>query len=327
MQILNEQEKRDSLRQLLMDLSKSQDVLKDRKDRRDYYLRLEAIYYNTDSDNYRHFYSDIFACLSLIDADDSLGNLDILAQNMEAIKEGYIPINRDEAHNNELIDIRKEIIKLYDHTNLDISRINYTKRMARETQSELARAKVLIEDLKNKLAESDVARAEAVNHLNTESSKLKEEVRDGQKKMQNEYITILGIFAAIVLAFTGGMTFSSSVLENIDKASIYRMIAIVLILGLVLSNLIWLLIDFLRDINGKSIRKWWLIAVTDVVLLLGLLLTFLSYKNHWLDVSPRASISTEAEQHIEGNNATINTEDEESETSKSEKEITTNKTD
>ena len=183
MQILNEQEKRDSLRQLLMDLSKSQDVLKDRKDRRDYYLRLEAIYYNTDSDNYRHFYSDIFACLSLIDADDSLGNLDILAQNMEAIKEGYIPINRDEAHNNELIDIRKEIIKLYDHTNLDISRINYTKRMAGETQSELARAKVLIEDLKNKLAESDVARAEAVNHLNTESSKLKEEVRDGQKKM------------------------------------------------------------------------------------------------------------------------------------------------
>ena len=327
MQILNEQEKRDSLRQLLMDLSKSQDVLKDRKDRRDYYLRLEAIYYNTDSDNYRHFYSDIFACLSLIDADDSLGNLDILAQNMEAIKEGYIPINRDEAHNNELIDIRKEIIKLYDHTNLDISRINYTKRMAGETQSELARAKVLIEDLKNKLAESDVARAEAVNHLNTESSKLKEEVRDGQKKMQNEYITILGIFAAIVLAFTGGMTFSSSVLENMDKASSYRMIAIVLILGLVLSNLIWLLIDFLRDINGKSIRKWWLIAVTDVVLLLGLLLTFLSYKNHWLDVSPRASISTEAEQHIEGNNATINTEDEESETSKSEKEITTNKTD
>ena len=327
MQILNEQEKRDSLRQLLMDLSKSQDVLKDRKDRRDYYLRLEAIYYNTDSDNYRHFYSDIFACLSLIDADDSLGNLDILAQNMEAIKEGYIPINRDEAHNNELIDIRKEIIKLYDHTNLDISRINYTKRMAGETQSELARAKVLIEDLKNKLAESDVARAEAVNHLNTESSKLKEEVRDGQKKMQNEYITILGIFAAIVLAFTGGMTFSSSVLENMDKASIYRMITIVLILGLVLSNLIWLLIDFLRDINGKSIRKWWLIAITDVVLLLGLLLTFLSYKNHWLDVSPRASISTEAEQHIEGNNATINTEDEESETSKSEKEITTNKTD
>lgn len=327
MQILNEQEKRDSLRQLLMDLSKSQDVLKDRKDRRDYYLRLEAIYYNTDSDNYRHFYSDIFACLSLIDADDSLGNLDILAQNMEAIKEGYIPINRDEAHNNELIDIRKEIIKLYDHTNLDISRINYTKRMAGETQSELARAKVLIEDLKNKLAESDVARAEAVNHLNTESSKLKEEVRDGQKKMQNEYITILGIFAAIVLAFTGGMTFSSSVLENIDKASIYRMITIVLILGLVLSNLIWLLIDFLRDINGKSIRKWWLIAITDVVLLLGLLLTFLSYKNHWLDVSPRASISTEAEQHIEGNKATINTEGEESETSKSEKEITTNKTD
>ena len=88
MQILNEQEKRDSLRQLLMDLSKSQDVLKDRKDRRDYYLRLEAIYYNTDSDNYRHFYSDIFACLSLIDADDSLGNLDILLKIWKLSRRG-----------------------------------------------------------------------------------------------------------------------------------------------------------------------------------------------------------------------------------------------
>lgn len=310
MQILNEQEKRDSLRQLLMDLSKSQDVLKDRKDRRDYYLRLEAIYYNTDSDNYRHFYSDIFACLSLIDADDSLGNLDILAQNMEAIKEGYIPINRDEANNNELIDIRKEIIKLYDHTNLDISRINYTKRMAGETQSELARAKVLIEDLENKLAESDIARADAISHLNRESSKLKEEVRDGQKKMQNEYITILGIFAAIVLAFTGGMTFSSSVLENIDKASIYRMFSIVLILGLVLSNLIWILIDFLRDINGKSIRKWWLIVITDIIIVLGLLMTFISYRYHWFDAQNNMCTSTEIEQTIEeDNNTSINIED------------------
>ena len=310
MQILNEQEKRDSLRQLLMDLSKSQDVLKDRKDRRDYYLRLEAIYYTTDSDNYRHFYSDIFACLSLIDADDSLGNLDILAQNMEAIKEGYIPINRDEANNNELIDIRKEIIKLYDHTNLDISRINYTKRMAGETQSELARAKVLIEDLENKLAESDIARADAISHLNRESSKLKEEVRDGQKKMQNEYITILGIFAAIVLAFTGGMTFSSSVLENIDKASIYRMFSIVLILGLVLSNLIWILIDFLRDINGKSIRKWWLIVITDIIIVLGLLMTFISYRYHWFDAQNNMCTSTEIEQTIEeDNNTSINIED------------------
>lgn len=281
MQFLNEQEKRDLLHQVLLELSESQDVLKERKRRSEYFLRLEDIYYNTDSDNFRHFYSDIFACLSLIDADSSLGNLDILAQNMQTIKDGYVPMNRDD--HDKPIDISKEIIKLYDHTNLDIGRINYTKRMTGETKTELVKAQLLISDLQTQLAESERARNEATERLSFESVKLKQEVQDGQKKMQNEYITILGIFAAIVLAFTGGMTFSSSVLENIDKASVYRLLAIVFILGLIFFNLMWLLIDFLRDINGKSVRKWWIVLLANILLIGGLIFTFAAYHKHWID--------------------------------------------
>lgn len=284
MKILNEQEKRDALQQLLIDLSKSQDVLKDKKNRREFYLRLEDIYYNQDAENYRHFYSDIFACLSLIDADSSLGNLDILAQNMEVIKEGYVPININEK-NNEPIDIRKEIIKLYDHTNLDISRINYTKRLNGETQSELANTEILINDLKKRLSDADAALNQATKHFNEESENLKNTVHDSQKKMQNEYITILGIFASIVLAFTGGMTFSGSVLENIHKASCYRILAIVLVLGLILFNLMWLLIDFLRDINGKSIRKWWISILANGFIICCLIFTFILYRDHLLDTN------------------------------------------
>lgn len=284
MRILNEQEKRDLLQEILIELSKSQDVLKDSKVRSDYFLRLESIYFNSNSENFRHYYSDIFACLTLIEGDSSVGDLDILAQNMQTIKEGYIPKNKDE--HNKLIDISKEIIKLYDHTNLDISRINYTKRMSKTTLSELMRTQRIINDLQNQLKESEKERANAIKHLNFESQKLKDEVREGQKKMQNEYITILGIFAAIVLAFTGGMSFSSSVLENVHKVSAYRLIVISLILGLILFNLIWLLIDFLRDINGKSIRKWWLVLVVNVFLIVGLIFSFVSYKNHWLGSVP-----------------------------------------
>ncbi len=112
MRILNEQEKRDLLQQILRELSKSQDVLKDSKNRVEYFLRLESIYYNTDSDNFRHYYSDIFACLTLIDGDSEIGNLDILAQNMQTIKDGYLPKNLDD--HGSLIDISKEILKLYD---------------------------------------------------------------------------------------------------------------------------------------------------------------------------------------------------------------------
>lgn len=281
MKILNEQEKRDLLQEIFIELSSSQNVLKSSKNRSNYFLRLESIYFSPTGDNFRHYYSDIFAWLTLIEGDPSIGNLDVLAQNMQAIKDGYTSMNKDERNNP--IDISKEIIKLYDHTNLDISRINYTKRISGETLSELTKAKSVINELQNQLKESEQERTKATEYLNSESLKLKDEVRDGQKKMQNEYITILGIFAAIVLAFTGGMSFSSSVLENIHKASLYRLLGISLILGFILFNLVWLLIDFLRDINGKSIRKWWLVLIVDAILILGLAFSFVSYKNHWLE--------------------------------------------
>lgn len=280
MRILNEQEKRNALQKLLTELSKSQDILQDSKTRSDYFLHLESIYYTTGSENFRHYYSDIFACLTLIDHDPSLGDIDILAQNMNTLKEGYVPQNRDDKGN--LIDISKEIIKLYDHINLDIGRLNYTKQMASETLSELNKAKTLISNLEQKIKESEKARDNAVASLKAESSRLNKKLQRSQKELQNEYVTILGIFAAIVLAFTGGMTFSTSVLENIDKASPYRILAIVFVLGLVLFNLIWLLIDFIRDINGKSIRKWWMILIVDGILIVGLVLTFWAYKSKWL---------------------------------------------
>ena len=138
MKILNEQEKRDSLIEILIELSKSQDTLKEAKQRAVFFRRFENIYYNYNEKNFRHYYSDIFSTLTLIDGDLSLGSLDILAQNIQTIKDGYKPTNQDET--GDLIDISKEIIKLYDHTNLDIARINYTKTMTNNTMSELAKS-------------------------------------------------------------------------------------------------------------------------------------------------------------------------------------------
>ena len=152
MRILNEQEKRDSLNDVLIELSQSQDILKERKDRASFFMRLESIYYNYNAENFRHYYSDIFSTLTLIDGDSSIGSLDILAQNMQTIKDGYIPKNY--GNHREIIDISKEIVKLYDHTNLDIARINYTKTMTNATMSELAKNKLLINGLEKNIQES-----------------------------------------------------------------------------------------------------------------------------------------------------------------------------
>ena len=56
-----EQQKRDNLRNLLIELSSAQDLLKDNKKRKEYYRKLESIYYDKNTDNFRHYYSDIFA--------------------------------------------------------------------------------------------------------------------------------------------------------------------------------------------------------------------------------------------------------------------------
>jgi len=220
MRILNEQEKRDSLNDVLIELSQSQDILKERKDRASFFMRLESIYYNYNAENFRHYYSDIFSTLTLIDGDSSIGSLDILAQNMQTIKDGYIPKNY--GNHREIIDISKEIVKLYDHTNLDIARINYTKTMTNATMSELAKNKLLINGLEKNIQESEVTLKELSDQTIKDLTQLSTNVQNKKEDMQKEYISILGIFAAIVLAFTGGIVFSGSVLENIDKSSIYR---------------------------------------------------------------------------------------------------------
>lgn len=275
----DEQERRDKLIELLFELSKAQDIFREKKKRSDIFLKLEEIYYIPGSDEYfRHFYSDILSTLTQIDSDDNERSLDVLAVNMQAIKDGYQAVNYD---GDKLIDISKSIIKLFDHTNLEVARINYTKQLNNATKSDLASTKELLkkqrEEFDNTKSETETIR----NTLREETEKANKKIEDNQKQMQNEYVTILGIFAAIVLAFTGGMTFSSSVLNNISKASVYRLSLISFIIGLVFFNLIWVLIDFVRDINGKTIRKKWLFVVVNIIMVGGIICSCLAYKYKW----------------------------------------------
>lgn len=275
----DEQERRDKLINLLFELSQSQDIFREKEKRSGIFLELEQIYYIQGSDEYfRHFYSDIFSTLTQIDSDDNQGSLDVLAVNMQAIKDGYQTVNYD---GSKLIDISKSIIKLYDHTNLEVARINYTKQLNNVTKSDLASTKELLqkqkEEFDNAKSETEMIR----NTLGEETDKANKRIEDSQKQMQNEYVTILGIFAAIVLAFTGGMTFSSSVLNNISKASVYRLSLISFIIGMIFFDLIWVLIDFIRDINGKSIRKKWLFVFVNIVMIGGIACSCLAYKYNW----------------------------------------------
>lgn len=117
-------------------------------------------------------------------------------------------------------DVAKIVVKIYDHTQL----VNYQ-----------------IENM------NDIF----VQRIEDAKIDLHSEI----KGIEKEYITILGIFAAIVLAFVGTFTFSTSVLNNVTNTNVYKLAVISVVIGFVFYNLIGMLIDFLRDINGKGINN------------------------------------------------------------------------
>ena len=116
-------------------------------------------------------------------------------------------------------DCKKMIVKIYDHFQLSLHQI------------------------------------ENVNNIFANSIEdAKENLQKQIKGVEKEYISILGIFASIVLAFVGGMTFSTSVLQNISAVSVFRLLLVVDFLAFVLINLIYILVKFIFTINEKNTK-------------------------------------------------------------------------
>ena len=101
------------------------------------------------------------------------------------------------------------------------------------------------------IARSEVFRE--TQKLSKELSKLSSEL----EKSKTQYITILGIFAAVVMTFAGGLNFSSSMLANIDKAGIFKLLATASLIAMLIVNLMYFLMNFLRNM-GDTVNAGWL---------------------------------------------------------------------
>lgn len=260
-----EEVQRNKFRDILFELASNQELLKDKSVRAKMYSRLEALYWPEESEKpFRHFYSDIFSVLTAIRKNTDLGDINVLGQNLSMIREKYTPgINLDST--GKKIDISDSIRKLYDHVSLDIARITYSEEGDRKTSGEAA-----ILDVQSRINVIELKIEEAMNVQNTLSEEL--------GKQQREYIAILGIFASIVLTFIGGIVFSTSVLQNIGAVSVYRLAVIVLLVGMVLSNMLYGLFYYVNHLiyNNKKISAT-LIILANCLMLLMLALVFASW--------------------------------------------------
>ena len=146
------------------------------------------------SEPYRHRYADI--CDLVFNAlGQSSGDLDegvpysvnCLAENIRIIHE-YLT-------KHGLCDQAKSVLKLADHIDLEKTRLSHDI----EQQQAMRAFKTAIAEVKAERDEADQKRAE-----------LEREFDERLDKTRMEYIAILGVFAAVVLAFNGGVGFSTS---------------------------------------------------------------------------------------------------------------------
>ncbi len=72
------------------------------------------------------------------------------------------------------------------------------------------------------------------------------------QKVSETSVTILGIFAGIVLTVVAGLVYSSSVLENINATNFYRLLCMAALVGLVCLHLLITMFKYIAKIGGKS---------------------------------------------------------------------------
>lgn len=180
--------------------------------------KLKDIY----SEGFRHSYSSITGILLQLNKQDK--SLETILENLSMIKEmvGY-----DE--------IRPQLDKLYDHISLETIRIEQLYNSYSENL--------------NNAKETVLNAQDTINKLQKHANKLEDEAA----RLKTDVITILSIFAAIIITFTGGISFTSGVFDGISEASIYRLVGVMTLCGFIIFNTISALLYIVAKIIGKTI--------------------------------------------------------------------------
>lgn len=219
-------ERMEKLEKFLTKLIQPENLVDDIKDIGDgdkaaFYQELEELY----AGEFRHQYSLISSFLEAQSA-DVYPSLNIWLRALAQYGETQ-----------ETPEIAKKVKKLLDHVELEIIRLDRMKavrRLAEESR-----------EIKKRMEDDAELTEEAV-----------QEVKNNIEKYHEQSVSILSIFSAVVLAFMGGISFSSGILNSIASASMFRLIITILLLGFVLFNSIFILLRYIAYIirKGDSVR-------------------------------------------------------------------------
>ena len=106
----------------------------------------------------------------------------------------------------------------------------------------LTRSNINIDNTRDKLIENAASARDDID----------KELREEFKSIEKDYVAILGVLATIIVTFVSGIAFSTSVLENMHKVSIYKSLTIATIIGIVFITTIGIECSLIDNIINKK---------------------------------------------------------------------------
>lgn len=201
--------------------------------------KLVPIYQKVD---FRHSYFKISALLQELKKNSNeADSFDALKKNLSILESEIIINDKYNILDSNGRFLKNKFYKLCDHCNLEISRFSYFDQFFWRND----KAKEDLEKVSADYKQSEKDFKEAKKDF--------KEVREYMSNARSEYVTILSIFAAIMLASIGGFSILGGFAKAVSEISNYRFFTTASFLGLILFNVVFMLIYMISRLIGKNI--------------------------------------------------------------------------
>lgn len=214
------------------------------------------------SNEYRHTYSDIFFKIQQIMSDTLSNNdasdtevLEVLGENLNVLGNRIDELaaqNSDDANYKNTVSGYK---KFSDHIRLEIGRYNFIKSRFTGTAADGNSGKAT--DKHSAIDTERILKLEravdATRPIVAQAQKQLDSLDEKLESNKISSITTLTIFSAVILAFSGGITFESGIFEGMVASTSYRLVFTIALSGFILFNTIFALLYLVGKMAGKRI--------------------------------------------------------------------------
>lgn len=246
----SKKDKDEKLIQILQKLSNA--VKKDDNLAKELQHDFELVY----CDSYRHSYSSVTKYLLTTESDtgDKWDNLENIVGSLDWI------ISTFSSHNENVAkDVLIGVIKLRDHINLEVVRVNFLKYRDDGVNTQINDLRSSINQAKDydKQLEDTILKLEKFNKHWTK-------IEEDLASQKTQHITILGIFASIVFTVFSGFGFVSSAFSSINQVNIFKLSYLCCLTGAIIFSIIIGLCWFISVMSNIKVHNkliYWFIAI------------------------------------------------------------------